>query len=349
MILDRLQNNDIAELNLNPLQKKMKEQVTKKVNEKIYQFEEISCSICDCKGKELIGKKDRYGLYFPVNVCTDCGLVYTSPRMTQDAYSEFYNTEYRKLYNGTISPKEGFFERQKKKGKHIFDFFKDHQLLKEDASYVLEVGCGAGGIIDYFRDKGFQVKGIDLGEEYINYGKEKYGLDLETATLADISNNKKPDIIIYSHILEHILDVNKEIELIKQFLKKNTLVYIEVPGIKEIHRNYEANILRYFQNAHTFHFTLESLVNLMAKHGFELVEGNQFVKSIFQYTGVTKNSVSDYTSVVNYLEQTEKKRFLYPFTLRAIRENSKQTILTLLDKTGTRNFAKNLKEKIQGK
>jgi len=349
MILKRLKNDGVPELNLNALQQKMKQQVTEKVRKKTYKFEEINCSICNSSKKELLGEKDRYGLYFSVNICIDCGLVYTSPRMTQAAYNEFYNTEYRKLYVGMATAGANFFENQKKKGKHIFNYFRDHQLLNENVKYVLEVGCGAGGIIDYFKDKGYQVKGIDLGEEYINYGKKEYGLNLETATLADISNEEKPDIIIYSHIMEHILDVNKEIELIKLFTKKNTLVYIEVPSIKEIHKNYEANILRYLQNAHTFHFTLESLVNLMGKHGFELVEGNQFVKSIFKYTGVSKNYTNDYSSVVNYIKQTEKKRFLYPFTMHAIRENSKLKILSFLDKTDTRRLAKNLKEKIKGK
>jgi len=348
-MLKRLKNDGVAELNLNALQQKMKQQVTEKVKKKTYKFEEINCLICNSSEKKLLGEKDRYGLYLSVNICCNCGLTYTSPRMTQTAYNEFYNTEYRKLYIGTENPKEDFFEDQKKKGEHIFNYFKNHQLLNNDTKYVLEVGCGAGGIIDYFRDKGFQVKGIDLGEKYVNYGKSEHGLDLETATLADISNKKKPDIIIYSHVLEHILDINKEIKLITQFLKKNTLVYIEVPSIKEIHKNYESNILRYLQNAHTFHFTLESLVNLMSKHGFELVEGNQFVKSIFKYTGVFKNYTNDYSSVVNYINQTEKKRFLYPFSIHAIGENAKQKVLSFLDKTDTRSLAKNLKEKLKGK
>ncbi len=349
MRLERLKNNGIPALKLNPLQQKMKVQVSEKVKKEVYQFEEVDCSICNSSEKILIGGKDRYGLYFPVNACRDCGLVYTSPRMTQAAYEEFYNTEYRKLYSGVETATEVFFENQKKKGKHIFNFFKGHELLKNDTKYILEVGCGAGGIIDYFRDQGFEVKGIDLGKEYVNYGKEKHGLNLETATLADLSNERKPDIIIYSHILEHILDVNKEIELIKQFIKKNTLVYIEVPGIKEIHKNYEANILRYLQNAHTFHFTLDSLINLMNKHGFELVEGNQFVKSIFKFTGVVKGAVNDFSSVINYIDQTEKRRIFHPFTPNAIKRNTKNIILNLLDKSGTRGFARQLKEKIKGR
>ncbi len=109
MILKRLENNGIPELKLNELQLKMKQQVSEKVDGKTYKFEEVNCAICNSAKKELIGEKDRYGLYFPVNICGDCGLVYTSPRMTQSAYNEFYNIEYRKLYNGVEAARAVFF------------------------------------------------------------------------------------------------------------------------------------------------------------------------------------------------------------------------------------------------
>ena len=51
-------------------------------------------------------------------------------------------------------------------------------------------------------------------------------------------------------------------------------------------KQYNKDDEKYFQNAHTFHFTLESLENLMAKHGIELIHGNQFVRSAFRHTNI---------------------------------------------------------------
>lgn len=343
MKLKRLENNKIPELSLNRLQHAMKNQVELKVENGTYQFEEISCPICQHTKNEPIGEKDRYGLYYSTNICISCGMVYTSPRMNQLSYDEFYNVEYRKLYVGTEIATDTFFSRQRSKGKKIYNFLVDKNMLSGKPLYVLEVGCGAGGIINFFREQGHKVKGIDIGEEYIKYGQNKYNLDLEVGTLSDITNKEKPDLIIYSHVLEHILDVNAEIELIKQFVHKNTIVYIEVPGIKEIHKNYQSDILKYFQNAHTFHFTLNSLVNLMNKHGFELIEGNQFVMSAFKLTNKQIELRSDYNAVNKYIDKIEKNRVLYPFTFHGLKRNLKGLIIKLLDITRTRELARKMK------
>ncbi len=316
--LKRLENNNAPELTLNKLQLEMIDLINQKIESGEYQFEDTECPICHHKNRDLIGEKDRYGLYFPTNICLTCGIWYTSPRMTQLSYNKFYNNEQKKLYVGIEEPTESYFLRQKRKGKKIYDFLQKNNILNPDSSYVLEVGCAAGGIIDFFREKGAKVKGIDLGEQYIDYGRNLHGLDLEVGTLKSLSNSKKPDLIIYSHVLEHILDVNAEIELIKHFSSDNTIIYIEVPGIKEIHKNYDMNILKYLQNSHTFHFTLESLINLMSTHGFELIKGNQYVRSTFKLTNRVLPLQNDHDQVVKYIKRIEKGR-LIPLPNRAYR------------------------------
>ncbi|RLJ01835.1 MAG: hypothetical protein DRP10_03030 [Candidatus Aenigmatarchaeota archaeon] len=74
----------------------MKKQIEKKIKEGIYLFENVPCCVCGGENFELLSEKDRYGLYVPVVICKDCGLIYTNPRMTQDAFNQFYELEYRK-------------------------------------------------------------------------------------------------------------------------------------------------------------------------------------------------------------------------------------------------------------
>jgi len=76
--------------------KRMKKQIEKKIKEGIYLFENVPCCVCGGENFELLSEKDRYGLYVPVVICKDCGLIYTNPRMTQDAFNQFYELEYRK-------------------------------------------------------------------------------------------------------------------------------------------------------------------------------------------------------------------------------------------------------------
>lgn len=152
--------------------------------------------------------------------------------MNLNSYYEFYRNEYRLLYTGSEFPTNAFFKNQYKHGKRIFQFCKktlkfNNQLCDK---LILEVGCGAGGILKYFRDQGCQVFGVDLNNKYIAYGKENYGLNLIKGSIADIPNNLHPDFIIYSHVLEHIINPKEEISLMREKLNEmvpSTLKYLD--------------------------------------------------------------------------------------------------------------------------
>ena len=49
---------------------------------------------------------------------------------------------------------------------------------------------------------------------------------------------------------------------------KNGILFIEVPSILELN-DYYFNVKRFYQNAHTFNFTKESLLNLLNKNNFD--------------------------------------------------------------------------------
>ena len=346
MLAKRHKNDGIPSLKLNELQQATKLQVDEKVNSKQYNFETVSCLVCEGEDFEKISEKDRYGLYYPVVICRDCGLVQTNPRMNQAAYNEFYNTEYRKLYVGTERPGSDFFKLQLEKGKLIFDFLQENKAFTKplEEMFVFEVGCGAGGILHYFREKGCEVKGIDLGEEYVEYGKNTHQLDLETGFLKDIQLTKKPDLVIYSHVVEHILEPDKEFIELKNKIKDSTILYIEVPGIKHLYPNYKMNLLRYLQNAHTYHFSLRTLQNLMSKSGFELIKGTSYIKSIFK---INKQNTSakienDYSEVMAYLRGMERKQNFYALTPTALKQGIEKVAINILDKIGIKNTVKRI-------
>jgi 2-polyprenyl-3-methyl-5-hydroxy-6-metoxy-1,4-benzoquinol methylase len=334
MLSNRLKSDGNPTYVLNELQQRMKLEVEQKVANKTYQFETVDCIVCGENEATEIAEKDRYGLFFPVVSCKSCGLVRTSPRMNQASYNEFYNTEYRKLYVGQEKPTGNFFQLQIQKGKLIYDYLEANGAFHKakEEMFVLEVGCGAGGILHFFREKGCTVKGIDLGEEYINYGKEKHGLDLEVGFLSDLKLDRKPDLVIYSHIVEHILEPGQEFIELNKRINRDTIVYIEVPGIKHLYPNYNMDLLRYLQNAHTFHFSLTSLQNLMEKCGYEMLAGTEYVRSIFRPIDQKKDKLTnDYNPVIAYLEKMEKKRHYFALTPFSLKSKLESIVVPVLD------------------
>lgn len=347
MLIRRLKNNGSVELWLNKLQLKTRGQVEEKIISQVYRFEnKEQCVICNSTDALLIGERDRYGLYYPVNICKGCGFVFVNPRMDQSAYNEFYNEEYRKLFLGSEKPTDFFFQQQYNQGKRIYDFLVEHHIIGSEYKSVLEVGCGAGGILKYFNEKGFEVQGLDLGEEYVRFGRDNYSLDLYSTNLKNFRATSKPDIIIYSHVLEHLLDLEEELRLIKEISQPHTKLYIEVPGLKQMHQGYDLNILKYFQISHIYHFTLTSLVNLLNKNEFDLIVGNEQVRSVFQLSKSSNHTITtDYEPAINYIKKYERLRWLFYLTPRAIKYYTGMVIIKTLDRLGVKEKVKKLVKK----
>ncbi len=249
--------------------------------------------------------------------------------MTQDSYIEFYNNEFQKLYVGTKNPKKMFPLHGSKNGVKIYNYLLKHKVFKESNkfNYVFEVGCGAGLNLLFFRKKGFKVQGIDISKEAIEFGRNKFKLDLYHGVLKDMKFDAKPNIIIYSHVLEHILDLNKELSLIHDILSDGGILYIEVPGIKDILKSH-LYFLKYLQIAHVYHFTLNTLNTLLNKNGFELVFGDESIRSVFKKINNRNPEIkikNDYEEVLEFLYKLEYRILLYYmiYMLRKIKDNLK--------------------------
>ena len=354
MLSPRYENDGRPILKLNRLQREMKGEVERKVADGTYAFEKVPCPVCGGDDFDPLAEKDRYGLYLPVVICRDCGLIQTNPRMDQHAYNAFYNDEYRRLYVGSPHPTDVFFRRQYDKGRRIFDYLGTRGLLEGGREMrVLEVGCGAGGILHYFRKQGFLVEGLDLGESYIEYGRSRYQLNLSVGTVHDLDPSRledAPDLIIYSHVLEHILHPNDELQRIRGLASDDTLLYIEVPGVKNLMRSYDMDFLRMLQNAHVYHFTLRSLVNLLARNGFGLIDGNESINSVFsiapdgQLPEAPENDIAD---AMAYLTNVERLRRIYP--VPPYKLHPKLMAASVLKSLGLFDSAQSLYLKLTGK
>jgi 2-polyprenyl-3-methyl-5-hydroxy-6-metoxy-1,4-benzoquinol methylase len=310
-------------LTLTPAQLNIKRLIEAKLDSGQYQWEHVPCCVCQSNDFEAVAAKDRYGFKLPVVVCRGCGLVQSNPRMNQDAYTDFYQQHYRALY----SPNEdmaGFFAGRRVKGQNIYAFLKE---WAQPGALVLEVGCASGGILYTFRERGFRVLGIDLDAAYVAYGREQHGLDLRAAALHGFQPDERPNLVLYVHTLEHILDPLLELRRIRELLPDDGLLYVEVPGVKYLLRTYEMDFLRYLQNAHVYHFSRTSLTNLLHQAGFSIVKSNEWVQVLARKSDAPAAAISsDYPAVARYLRRVELLRRVLPVSPQTLRAFLRRTL-----------------------
>lgn len=331
MLAERFSNDSDSVMPLNDIQQKAKAQLLENVSGEIYRYESVSC-LCGSNKKEILAAKDRYGIPLDTSICKSCGQVFSSTRLDGPSTQRFYDELYRPLYVGKYVADEPFFNKQSRRGSRILSFLTNSGVTS--SASVLEIGCGAGGILYPFKERGFTVKGIDLGGSYLPAG-QTHGLDLNRMSSQQLAKETSStyDIIILSHVLEHFSDINCELDTIDSLLAHDGMIYIEVPGLFNLKNSYECDFLTYLQNAHNYHFNLQMLTNLMHKRGYSLVRGDQSVRALFQ-RGNNDTSVPEITNqyhdVRAFLTDLENHKEHYLMQLLSERQTQKAHIIEKL-------------------
>lgn len=330
MLSERFKNDGGITLTLNETQLKTRDIVLKKLDSKQYQTESVPC-LCGENQFEVLAHKDRYGLPVTTVLCKACGQAMTNPRMKREAYDSFYQNEYRALYVGQEKATDRFFATQYAHGQKILKYLNQKGVKFNN---VLEIGCGAGGILKAFQDMGIDTLGIDIGGEYLEFGRTQ-GVELyhmSSSNLAEQSN-RKFDVVILSHVFEHFLDIQSELSVIERLLSDKGALYIEVPGIKNLQHSYECDFLRYLQNAHTYHFSLKTLTTVLNRNNFTLVSGNESIIALFKKADnqIDCSCGDEYDATKSFLCDLELNRELYKQKWRDLKSNKKEEALLLVN------------------
>jgi 2-polyprenyl-3-methyl-5-hydroxy-6-metoxy-1,4-benzoquinol methylase len=121
--------------------------------------------------------------------------------------------------------------------RHVIPYIEDIIKIDEN-SIVLEIGCGQGGNLMPFLDKGCKCIGIDISKDKIESGREifasyenKDNIELIDADIYTISEQEAPkaDVIIMRDVIEHLPNQDYFMDFLKRFLKKDGIVFYAFP------------------------------------------------------------------------------------------------------------------------
>jgi 2-polyprenyl-3-methyl-5-hydroxy-6-metoxy-1,4-benzoquinol methylase len=308
----RFQFRNKSHVKLNQKQILTRNRIRGKIENGTYRLVESPC-LCGQGGGVVIAETDRYGLHLNTAICRECGLLRTNPRLDKYSLEEFYKCEYRDLYMESERVGKGYFEWMVVRGRMIKGLIKGYCAeIDFSGMDVFEIGCSAGGLLVPFLEEGATVRGCDYDQRFIDYGnKLRPGLNLFHGGLDNLkSENKKYDLVIINHVLEHLPDPNHAIEIINNSLKPNGILYVSVPGLKN--PEYYFSPIKSFMGslhiAHLYHFSELSLVQLMK--GFKVIYTDDTICAIFQLngneSGLRASLSSEYLGNIEFINQYEK-------------------------------------------
>lgn len=141
-------------------------------------------------------------------------------------------------------------------------------------SRVVEVASNDGYLLQWFRQQGISVLGIDPAANCAEVAERERGVPTlvrffgrETAT--EVATGGKADVIAGNNVLAHVPDINDFVGGLKILLNDSGVVTIEFPHLLRL---IEASYFDTIYHEHYSYLSLLSVERLFARHGLQVFD-----------------------------------------------------------------------------
>ena len=235
-------------------------------------MENFECIVCGDTNRSPLYSKNQWKLY----KCNHCSLGVLDPQPSTKQLQNLYTKEYfESHYQENLLLNSLQLRDRLKQENHRIRFF--HKFKK--AGSILDIGCGRGYFLLACRRHGYSVQGTDISDAAASHVRSEFGIPVYVGKLKSMELAVACfDVITMWHSLEHTADPNLYIKTAHKWLKNDGVLVVDVP-------NYEGYDARKFRDKwdhwdlpfHFYHFTPDSIIFLLEKHGFKVLKKKQYL------------------------------------------------------------------------
>jgi 2-polyprenyl-3-methyl-5-hydroxy-6-metoxy-1,4-benzoquinol methylase len=206
--------------------------------------------------------KDTYD----IAACTHCGFVFADTENRQEEYDRYYKELSKYEDYGTSTGGSGNAYDAMRLSRTAMDIAS---VITDKSARILDVGCANGGLLEKLYDSGYRnLVGIDPSPVCARNAAGHLGIKTYTAVLFAVPPDAGVfDLIILSHVMEHILNLHDAIRALSHLLTEKGRLYIEVPDASR-YADYITAPFQEFNMEHINHFTTKDLENMCGQSGF---------------------------------------------------------------------------------
>jgi SAM-dependent methyltransferase len=205
--------------------------------------------------------------------CSNCNFVFVNPMPSEEILKEFNNTYFNSAHGGFNLSKTAlaFFSGISKiRYDYLYKFLLKNKI--NNCVNVLEIGPGKG-----FFAENYLTHNNSHNYYVIESDQTCYDSLLKIGTsILDIDTyhnfNLEFDIVIISHVLEHVSDPIDFIKLMTLKLKEGGVLYIDVPCLDYLHKDLD--------EPHLLFFDKYPITILLQKLHFNNIQTNYFGQEI---------------------------------------------------------------------
>ncbi len=210
---------------------------------------------------------------FKVVECSACGFRFTNPRPSESTIGNYYKSSNYVSHSGT---KKGVINK-------IYHIVRNkaiqskEQLIAKNCSYserkLLDIGCGTGDFLAYCKTKNWHVLGLEPDEDARKIALNSHQITIHSLDYLTSIPDESFDVITMWHVLEHVYNLNEDIEQYKRILKPGGTLIVAVPNCSSHDADhYNEHWAALDLPIHLYHFQPKNIEQLFSNHQMKLVE-----------------------------------------------------------------------------
>jgi 2-polyprenyl-3-methyl-5-hydroxy-6-metoxy-1,4-benzoquinol methylase len=203
--------------------------------------------------------------------CVSCGLVQMNPQPEKTEVIERYSGVSGKDYlSYELENEESFLALQKLALKDAGFYKLEKKIYNSAGRRILDAGCATGSLLAHLRSRGWNVTGVEISP-CAEYAKSERNLDVRSLSLEEADFEEGSfDMVLASHLIEHLNNPLSFLMEVKRILKKNGRVFITTPNISGFQARLYGGGWRSAIFDHLYLFSAETLTRLLKSAGFKI-------------------------------------------------------------------------------
>jgi SAM-dependent methyltransferase len=203
------------------------------------------------------------GAHREISRCRACGFAFVTSAMPEDelnrAYAEMEDPDYL---------------REASAYRRAADFLLSRlEPYRAEASHLLEIGCGAGFLLERAHARGWEVRGIELSRWMVEQARQRIPGDRvrQGSYSSDHFRDMAFDVTIAVDVIEHLPDPAHYLADAVSRLKPGGILCVVTPDMGSPVARVLGERWWYVQIPHLSYFGRGSLTRLAARCGLEIV------------------------------------------------------------------------------
>jgi len=207
---------------------------------------------------------------FKLEFNTSLQMWVTTPQPSTQNLPKYYQT---KDYISHTNTQRNLFEK-------VYHWVRSYSLQKKmllinkqiSKGNLLDIGCGTGNFLQVAQQHGWKTTGIEPNMDARKIANTKNNNQVFDIKQLEEFENESFEVITLWHVLEHLPNLEKQVQLFNRLLKPNGLLVIAVPNYNSFDaQHYKQHWAAFDVPRHLWHFSQKSIA-LLFKENFKVVK-----------------------------------------------------------------------------